>query len=159
MLELPEHMQEAGLLRTFKCKLQVLLKDLRDGVHFFGNKAAYIVAVVEFQWRGIPHAHIIYRFHDGSFLDNRAVIELIFTTTMPDEEDEHYERTKRYMTHKCGPGCLINGVCRHYFPRKISKNIYKDEHGFTHFRCETDEDRFVVPHVRSMVEKFDCHVL
>jgi Helitron helicase-like domain at N-terminus len=47
--------------RVFKEKLALFLDDLRKGVFFEKRKAAYIISVVEFQWRGHPHAHIVYR--------------------------------------------------------------------------------------------------
>jgi hypothetical protein len=37
--------------RTFKEKLALFLNDLRSGHYFNGHKLAYIVHVVEFQWR------------------------------------------------------------------------------------------------------------
>lgn len=37
--------------QVFHGKLQALLKDLRDGTAFGGKKTAYIIHVIEFQWR------------------------------------------------------------------------------------------------------------
>jgi hypothetical protein len=43
-------------MRVFKLKLQEFLEDLRKG-RIFGRKAVYIFYVIEFQKRGLPHAH------------------------------------------------------------------------------------------------------
>lgn len=39
------------ICQVFHGKLQSLLKDLRDGTAFGGKKTAYILHVIEFQWR------------------------------------------------------------------------------------------------------------
>jgi Helitron helicase-like domain at N-terminus len=46
---------------VFKKKLALVLDDLRAGVFFEERQAVYMISVVEFQWRGHPHAHILYR--------------------------------------------------------------------------------------------------
>lgn len=43
-------------MRVFKIKLQALLDDLRAG-DSFGRKAMFVFYVIEFQKRGLPHAH------------------------------------------------------------------------------------------------------
>jgi hypothetical protein len=43
--------------RVFNLKLEALLKDIKDGV--LGNVIAKIW-VIEFQKRGLPHAHILF---------------------------------------------------------------------------------------------------
>lgn len=53
--------------RVFKKKLYELLKILRDGVPFQNGRPQparhqYYMCVVEFQKRGLPHAHIAVRY-------------------------------------------------------------------------------------------------
>jgi hypothetical protein len=43
-------------LRVFTIKLKALLKDLRKGTSL-GSPSVFIFYVVEFQKRGLPHAH------------------------------------------------------------------------------------------------------
>jgi hypothetical protein len=50
--------------RVFKLKLNEFIKDIKSG-SLFGTKAVYIQGVVEFQLRGVPHAHILVRMDRG----------------------------------------------------------------------------------------------
>ena len=45
----------------FKEKLHRLLTNLRNGKYFGGKKTCFIVNVIEYQERGLPHAHIVFR--------------------------------------------------------------------------------------------------
>lgn len=48
-------------MRVFNIKLKALLQDLRNGDSLGGAKAMYIFYVIEFQKRGLPHAHSEFR--------------------------------------------------------------------------------------------------
>ena len=58
--------------RVFKAKLAALLANLKNG-HYFGGKSAYIIHVIEFQHRGLPHAHIVCRISNGSTKSQRFI--------------------------------------------------------------------------------------
>ena len=45
-----------AVMRVFKIKLQALLDDLRAGTSL-GSPSVFIFYVIEFQKRGLPHAH------------------------------------------------------------------------------------------------------
>jgi len=45
----------------FKARLDVLLQNLRSGAYFGGKKCAYIIRCIEYQERGLPHCHIVFR--------------------------------------------------------------------------------------------------
>jgi hypothetical protein len=47
-------------MRVFKQRYHNLLGRLRDG-SVFGSPSLYIMSVIEFQKRGLPHAHIVLR--------------------------------------------------------------------------------------------------
>ena len=61
------------ICQVFKARLQALIHNLKQGKRFNGGKVQYIMYVIEYQHRGLPHAHIVVR------LDNHPVDELAIT--------------------------------------------------------------------------------
>jgi hypothetical protein len=44
---------------VFKAKLAALLHNLKNGKYFGGDTTVFIIHVIEYQERGLPHAHIV----------------------------------------------------------------------------------------------------
>jgi hypothetical protein len=47
---------------VFKKRLESLLHNIRNGVYFGGSKIVYIINSIEYQHRGLPHAHIVFQW-------------------------------------------------------------------------------------------------
>ena len=45
----------------FKERLNALLHNLRNGKYFGDGRIAYMMWVIEYQHRGLPHAHIVFQ--------------------------------------------------------------------------------------------------
>ncbi|XP_050290504.1 uncharacterized protein LOC126728763 [Quercus robur] len=92
--------------RVFKIKLDQLLNDLKHGQHF--GKVITVVYTVEYQKRGLPHAHILLFLHHDDKHPTAAEIDRIISAEIPDfnEEPLLYEAVKQYMVH--GPCGSIN---------------------------------------------------
>jgi hypothetical protein len=119
------------MCQVFHAKLQALLHNLKSGKYFGPHKQVWIVHVIEYQQRGLPHAHIILRLSDMPSWDNKeAVFDWIDTyitcIKCPEPTDETSEEDRLYheiqgknMMHDCrnGPnGCLNErGYCRKHF--------------------------------------------
>jgi hypothetical protein len=97
--------------RVFKAKKDALIHNLRNG-KYFNSKTAYIIHVIEFQHRGLPHVHIIYRLVNGPNHNDEeqciAFIDKYLTTVMPvidenlsDEDILYVKLIKENMLHKC----------------------------------------------------------
>ena len=83
-------------------KLQILLDALKSGKpapgmskpFFDGAKQVYIVRVIEFQKRGLPHAHIVIKlsFGDGEdlFLYVSATLPVVNGTSSEEDRQYHY---------------------------------------------------------------------
>ena len=112
--------------RVFQLKLRELMKDLTER-HVLGEMKAHTY-VIEFQKRGLPHAHIliIAAPEDGVNSDNAddAVKALI---PDPDVDRELYDLVIKNMIHK---NCLGNanavchdekGNCTKFFPKPLSE--------------------------------------
>ena len=90
--------------RVFKVKLKHLLADLRQGL--FG-RAQYIMHVIEWQGRGLVHAHIIVMYPDGP--EEEGKVDDWIWTNLPDSSiagGKLREKVLAYHIHKkCGKHC------------------------------------------------------
>ena len=48
-------------VRIFHEKLKILLKNIRDGYYFGDSTVVYELRVIEYQHRGLPHAHVVFK--------------------------------------------------------------------------------------------------
>jgi len=99
---------------VFHARLEALLHNLRSGKYFNG-KTCYIIRVIEYQFRGLPHAHIVFRLENGPCHSNVqeciAWIDTYICTRMPVLDDNASENDRRHlqlltdnMMHKCFRG-------------------------------------------------------
>ena len=109
--------------RVFKGKLQQLLTDLKKG-QIFGRVVAK-VHVIEFQKRGLPHAHILISFAAEHKLRGPLDFDFIVSAQLPDQTTHPvlYELVCKHMIHgDCGQsnpsaGCMRKGSCRFGYPK------------------------------------------
>jgi hypothetical protein len=88
---------------VFNLKLDALLKDIKDGV--LGNVIAKIW-FIEFQKRGLPHAHILFILDEASKLRTAEDYDLMLLIEILDliRHPEAYETVTSCMVHgPCGP--------------------------------------------------------
>lgn len=89
--------------RVFRMKLDAMLHDLiNDGV--LGRAVAHY-HVIEFQKRGLPHAHILLILHPTDKLRNADDVDTVIRATIPDErtEPELYQVVSKLLMHgPCG---------------------------------------------------------
>ncbi|XP_070018011.1 uncharacterized protein [Nicotiana sylvestris] len=130
------------LTRVFKIKLDRMIKDLRDNKVFGEVKA--VIYTVEFQKRGLPHAHILL------FLVNKyptvGDIDGIISAELPDKKVDpyYYNAVINFMMHgPCGTArksspCMQNGRCTKHFPKKFVSSTTIDEDGYPIYRRRDD---------------------
>lgn len=70
--------------RVFKGKLQALLKELKED-QIFGRVVARLY-VIEFQKRGLPHAHILISFAAEDKLRGPDDFDSVVSAQLPDKE-------------------------------------------------------------------------
>ncbi|KAK4566259.1 hypothetical protein RGQ29_002484 [Quercus rubra] len=154
------------VVRVFKIKLDQLLNDLK-----------HVVYTVEYQKRGLPHAHILLFLHHDDKHPTAAEINRIISAEISDlnEEPLVYEAVKQYMVH--GPrssinsraGCMIENKCTKRFPKKFCLQTTVDEDGFPIYRRRNNgrfvegnevklDNRFIVPHNIELLVKFQAHI-
>ena len=82
---------------VFKSRLDLMKMNLRNGKYFDGCELTYHFHVIEYQYRGLPHAHLVARFEEAYDIDdpNRAnllyFVNKHFIAEMPRFEGEDYQ--------------------------------------------------------------------
>nr|CAG8627565.1 809_t:CDS:2 [Entrophospora candida] len=160
---------------VFNMKLKVMLGDiLKDDI--FGKVIAYLYTI-EFQKRGLPHAHILLipaQEHKPRMIDD---YDAIVSAEIPDRDSDPYtfDTVKRSMIHgPCGAfmqnaPCMKNGRCSKGYPKHFQEStavnndgypIYKQrDNGKTVEVCgATLDNRWVVPYNPYLSTRYDCHI-
>lgn len=161
--------------RAFKQRLQKFLHLLRSR---FGN-LIYMIKVIEFQKRGLPHAHIILKVRVVSkHLSSSSpllrqvhpelplyLIDSLISCRLPTDNPQLRDKIKKYMTHSPDhltretSRCRKGNRCIYDFPHPITPTTWIDEDsGKVHYRRDSEEDRWIAPHVPEFIDKFDCHI-
>ncbi|XP_057432073.1 uncharacterized protein LOC130724815 [Lotus japonicus] len=161
--------------RVFRAKLDELMSDLKKGV-FFG-KAMAATYTIEFQKRGLPHAHILLWLHPEYKLNSPAMIDSVICAELPNPElyPKLFQVVSNFMVHgPCGfsnirSPCMKNGKCSKFFPKKFQNATSFDRDGFPIYRrrntgvTTTRRDTqlhngFVVPYNPKLLMKYQAHV-
>ncbi|XP_072088106.1 uncharacterized protein [Arachis hypogaea] len=127
---------------VFHAKLKFLLSDLKEGV-FFGplNAGMY---TIEFQKRGLPHAHILLWLNGESNLQSVEIVDEFICAELPNPQKfpSLYNVVTKYMIH--GP-C---GLLRPSFP--CMKDVKINDVDI--------DNRFVVPYNPLLLMKYQAHI-
>ncbi|XP_058733993.1 uncharacterized protein LOC131605682, partial [Vicia villosa] len=161
--------------RIFKIKLDHLIKDIKKG-HLFGKVKA-VIYTIEFQKRGLLHAHILVFLHHEFRCVNPNDIDKIISAEIPDKEAdiELFKIVSSLMIHgPCGAQnkkspCMQNGKCTKYFPKRFLDNTTIDASGYPIYRRRDNgnfikkvesfaDNRFVVPYNRHLLLKYNAHI-
>ncbi|XP_012834976.1 PREDICTED: uncharacterized protein LOC105955730 [Erythranthe guttata] len=135
------------------------------------------VCTIEFQKRGLPHAHILLWLHNDDKPKNPEEIDRIICAEIPEEENDRkmYQLVEKYMIHgPCGQAnlkspCMKDRVCTKRFPKPFVQRTESDADGFTVYRRREDgrtvtkkkttlDNGFVVPYNRILLSKYRAHI-
>lgn len=168
----------AEVCRLFWRKVDHFIRIVRDEL-IFGVCVA-IVLVVEFQKRGLPHAHAILTLADK--VRTPEDVDLFCTTAIPDERKEPnlFKLVTTKMVHQeCGPRCMRNNRCAKGYPMAWREETTLDDgRGFVamarpfephpqrpteaavtfQLGKKTYDRRSVVPYNAHLLETLGCHV-
>ncbi|XP_076911125.1 uncharacterized protein LOC143568997 [Bidens hawaiensis] len=163
------------LCRLFKIKLDSLMKDLKNGDILGKVQAA--VYTVEFQKRGLPHAHICLFMQKEDKLPNVEHVDPYISVEIPDknEDPELYNLVAELMMH--GPcthynkpcSCVIDNKCSKNFPKKFQDKTSIDTDGFPLYRRRDSgavveksdvnlDNRNVVPYNKKLLKRYQAHI-
>uniref|UniRef100_H3G5R8 Helitron helicase-like domain-containing protein n=1 Tax=Phytophthora ramorum TaxID=164328 RepID=H3G5R8_PHYRM len=164
--------------RVWQQKLQAQLKDLSEGV--LGRMEARIY-VVEFQKRGLPHAHILIILAEEDKPRTRQIVDRMVSAELPDREKfpQLFETIMTCMLHgPCGAAnpscaCMKDGKCTKGYPKPFAEATRTNVNGYPVYRRrrraegvlvwkgrEYDNatiNQWVVPYNPYLSQKYNCH--
>ena len=160
--------------RVFHLKLKELLCDLLQR-HVLGNVSAFVYTI-EFQKRGLPHAHMVLFLTDPDKPRTTEDVDHLVSAEIPHPHlhPQFHETVKRHMIHgPCGElnlqcVCMQNGECKKKFPKPLQQQTDFSVNGYplyrrrgqhrAELRCHTVNDSWVVPYNPHLLMKFNCHM-
>jgi hypothetical protein len=160
---------------VFKAKLEDL-KDLLFKRKLFGEVVAH-VHVIEFQKRGLPHAHFLIILKSNCKITNPDQYDQIISAEIPDKDKYpvlHALVIKHMIHGPCGVLnskniCMENGSCRFHYPRKFSETTLQGDDSYPIYRRRDDgrrvrirgavlDNRWVVPYNPYLLMRYNCHI-
>ncbi|KAL8151508.1 hypothetical protein V2J09_021316 [Rumex salicifolius] len=128
------------------------LHDIRENEIFGPTNAGFLVVVykikfkftavytIEFQKRGLPHAHMLLWLRDESKAITANDIDDIISVEFPSQESdpEGHKAVVQHMVHgPCGDDnkkapCMSDGKCTKHFPKPYYAETTVDEDGYIH---------------------------
>lgn len=163
--------------RVFMLKLRSLIHDIVDD-QIFGKVRAYVYRI-EWQARGLPHAHMLIILED-KILSERQ-IDAVISAEMPDAVTDP-ELRELVTTHMLHPRCDVNTKCscrrdaqgalcacvRHY-PKPMSRETVVVQDSYPVYRRRGNfratikggivvGDDWVVPHNPYLLKRYRAHV-
>ncbi|XP_074297857.1 uncharacterized protein LOC141628648 [Silene latifolia] len=143
----------------------------------YRDTMAISVYTIEFQKRGLPHAHILLFLHGDDKFPEASDIDRVISAEIPDpnEHPELYKAVAEFMIHgPCGEGfpnspCMIGNKCGRHFPKKPNERTTVDGEGYPIYRRrkesvllekngETVDNGFVVPYNAQLLLKYRAHI-
>ena len=142
--------------RIFRAKLTHLVDALRTGL--LGRKV-YLMYVVEFQKRGLPHAHLALRVTPQPQTSDEIVSAEVPPVSSEADDQRYRKLVLRHMAHHHMQACRDDeGRCQKKFPKPIVDRTHTDNRGYVHYRRRSAEDTYVVPHNPHSLLLCDSHM-
>ena len=166
--------------RVFKIKLDALLEDLHKN-HVLG-KSKGNTYVIEFQKRGLPHAHILMIMEDKDTPKRPEHYDRVVTAEFSDDPKIR-EVQAEFMYHRCDKRCENDtgrggdGHCSKGYPKEFREHTTDSHDSFPEYRRRHEDDggnifvknpgeynseklnnSRVVPHNIYLLMKYRCHL-
>lgn len=144
--------------------------------HILGVVATHAY-VIEFQKRGLPHAHFLLIMQTGSKLTVPDQYDAVISAELPDKNrfPELFDMVVKHMMHgPCGHlnmqnTCMKNGSCKCHYPRLFGETTLQGKDSYPIYRRRDDgqkvrvrghdlDNRWVVPYNPTLLRMYDCHI-
>ncbi|XP_022849873.1 uncharacterized protein LOC111371960 [Olea europaea var. sylvestris] len=164
------------LTRIFRAKLEELKIDIFKN-KIFGSATAYIF-VIEFEKRGLPHAHFLIILDHASKIIASKSIDKFVSAEIPDRQTypHLYSVVVAHMIH--GPCGILNPTnacmnrnkqCISHFPKDYTTETFLREFSYPKYRRVNNgrkvkvrgqwlDNRWIVPYNPYLLAKFNCHI-
>jgi hypothetical protein len=163
------------VVRVFRAKLEEMKKELLQE-HILGKVKAYTY-VVEFQKRGLPHAHFLLIMTGKYKLTCPEQYDRLISAELPNKQKypELYKMVVKHMMHgPCGTlnkncQCTKNRKsCKNFYPRSFNATTIQGKDSYLLYRRRDDgrneivrghklDNRWVVPYNPYLLQMFNCH--
>jgi PIF1-like helicase/Helitron helicase-like domain at N-terminus len=167
------------IARVFKRRLDAFLHDItHNGI--LGRTVAHTYAI-EFQKRGLPHAHILVWLADEDCPRSADEYDKFVCAEIPDpiSQPELYQKVRDHHMHgPCGLvnpscSCMVNGTCSKKFPKQFCATTIEGNGSFPIYRRRDNgrfvekwcrgvrvqlDNRYVVPYNPYLLCKYNCHI-
>jgi hypothetical protein len=165
------------MARAFELRLKKLMYDLTKK-HILGKCKAGMYAV-EYQKRGLPHAHILLILDEKCKPRTPEDYDHLVRAEIPDPavESRLYERVAGHMMHACGTGvnphapCIVDGKCCKGYPKQFQEcTVVGNGRAWPMYRRREQpwtvkrpkgvvlDNRHVVPYNPLLLLKHDAHI-
>lgn len=158
------------IARVFYLTVKEIYKDMKER-EVFGKVQAYL-HIIEFQKRGLPHAHMLL-MHDDDVPKTPEEIDNVICAEIPSPETSPrlHKNMIAYKIH--GPKhdstarCMEGGNCTKFFPKDFAVTVITS--GFPVYRriegpkykvngVEGVDNQLVVPYNSYLTLKYNCHI-
>ena len=159
--------------RIFRAKLNSLMKDIMEK-HIFGIVVAKI-HVIEFQKRGLPHAHILIILRADAKPVGPDDYDRFVSADIPDPAlyPNLYNMISQHHLHRCSSRCKgADGQCSKKFPKAFNAVTEGSDDGYPLYKRTRDfviskmvdnvqlefNSTHVVPFNPYLLQKYNCHL-
>lgn len=127
----------------------------------------YVIHCVEFQRRGLPHAHVLISFAQPCA--SPADIDMVVSAELPADPEDR-KLVEGFMVHKHptvdGEQTIPNYClkkdkttdCRFKYPRPLQPTTFLEANGTVQYRRRNIGDEWIVPHNIQLLRAFNCHI-
>jgi hypothetical protein len=152
--------------RVFKQKLHFFLQTLKT---MFPNAGPirYCIHCIEFQKRGLPHAHILIKYSRDCIM--AMDIDSVVSAEMP-HNIQDAALVQQFMTHNHPSPTATHSsycqkvqqdgtrLCRFGYPFALQENTTTTEDGRVKYRRRKAGDEMIVAHCLPILRQFQCHI-
>ena len=136
-----------------------------------------VMYTIEFQKRGLPHAHIIIFLSPEDKIHTFEDVDKIISVEIPDQDEDPilYEMVKNFMVHgPCGATnpkspCMDKSQCTKHFPKKFMDHTIVDNEGFPLYKRGNNgriieknhiqlDNRYIVPYNAQLLRRYQAHI-
>ncbi|KAM0844699.1 hypothetical protein ACQ4PT_056882 [Festuca glaucescens] len=163
------------VVRVYNMKLNEYLDDIKSGRAYGPIEA--VLYTVEFQKRGLPHAHILIWLKRSDTEVSMTFIDSFVSAEIPDPNEDPlgYILVSEFMMHgPCGDlndkcVCMKDGKCSKHFPKDFQQETVLDKDGYALYMRRDNgrrvfkngkwlNNQWVVPYNLAMLKKYQGHM-
>jgi hypothetical protein len=91
-------------------------------------------------------------------------IDSVIEAALPKNNPPLERKIWKFMTHQRNhltretSRCRKGNKCIYGFPHPLTLSTWVDEDGHVHYKRDTEEDRWIAPHIPELIDELDCHI-